>query len=140
MKINPYIHFNGNCREAFEFYRRVFGGEFQSLLTFREMPPEFAVDASLHHRIMHVTLPISKETTLMGSDTNDDSSFRTGNNFSISINADNEEECRKLFDLLSEDGMVVMPLAPYFWGSLFGMCKDQFGISWMLSSELTGNH
>ena len=84
---------------------------------------------------MHVSLPISKETILMGSDTGGEWSagFKAGNNFSISISADSKEEADRLFNGLSAGGTVTMPLANTFWGDYFGMFNDKFGISWMMS-------
>jgi PhnB protein len=86
-------------------------------------------------KIMHVSLPISKETVLMGSDTGGEwaSSFLQGNNFSISINADSTAEADKLFGGLSAGGKVVMPMNKTFWGDYFGMFADKFGINWMVS-------
>jgi PhnB protein len=87
------------------------------------------------NRIMHVSLPISKETILMGSDTGGEwaPSYLQGNNFSISITADSKSEAEKLFKGLSSDGTVTMPLAKTFWTDLFGTLTDKFGINWMVS-------
>lgn len=88
-------------------------------------------------KIMHVSLPISKETSLMGSDTGGEwsSRYQAGNNFSISINADSKEEAEKLFNGLSAGGQVTMPLSDTFWGAYFGMFTDQFGIGWMVNYD-----
>jgi PhnB protein len=87
------------------------------------------------NRIMHVSLPISKETILMGCDTGGEwaSGYSQGNNFSISIAADSKEEAEKLFKGLSAGGKVTMPLSKTFWSEFFGMLTDKFGISWMMS-------
>jgi PhnB protein len=84
---------------------------------------------------MHVSLPISKETMLMGSDTGGEwsSGFKQGNNFSISVNADTKEEADRIFNDLAAGGQVTMPLNNTFWGDYFGMLTDQFGINWMMS-------
>ena len=84
---------------------------------------------------MHISLPISKETSLMGSDTGGEwaSSFKEGNNFSISINADTREEADRIFNGLSAGGKVTMPMDKTFWGDYFGMWTDKFGINWMMS-------
>ncbi len=117
--VNVYLTFNGNCREAFDFYKSVFGGEYPYIGTFGEMPPMEGKEMPEEdkNKIMHVTLPISKETVLMGSDTGGEwsSGFKAGNNFSISINAESKEEAGKLFDGLSAGGQVTMPLADTFW-------------------------
>ena len=135
--VNIYLTFNGNCEEAFKFYQSVFGGEFPYIGRFKDMPAgeglKFKPDEE--NRIMHVSLPISKETILMGCDTGGEwaSGYSQGNNFSISITADSKEEAEKLFKGLSAGGKVTMPLSKTFWSEFFGMLTDKFGISWMMS-------
>lgn len=137
--ISPYLTFNGNCEEAFNFYKSVFGGEFPYIGRFKDMPPMGGkeVPASEGNKIMHVSLPISKETVLMGSDSSEAFGQATvmGNNFSISINADSRDEADKLFTGLSTGGKVTMPMNKTFWGSYFGMLTDRFGIQWMVSFD-----
>lgn len=137
--INPYLTFNGNCEEAFNFYKSVFGGEFAFLGRFKDMPPMEGMNVpdTEAEKIMHVSLPISKETTLMGSDSSEAFGKATvpGNNFSISINSETEDEATKLFNSISEGGAVTMPLDKTFWGAYFGMCTDKFGISWMVNFD-----
>ncbi|MNY04550.1 hypothetical protein D3C86_1372310 [compost metagenome] len=93
------------------------------------------LDPSMADKIMHVTLPISKETCLMGSDTGGEwaAHFKAGNNFSISINAESKDEANRLFEGLSAGGKVTMPLSDTFWGDYFGMWEDKFGVNWMVS-------
>jgi PhnB protein len=137
--VNPYLTFNGNCEEAFNFYKSVFGGEFPYLGRFKEMPPMDGqeVPESEGEKIMHVSLPISKETTLMGSDTSEafGQAAKQGDNIAISINTDSEAEAEKLFNGLSEGGKVSMPLNKTFWGAYFGMFTDKFGIHWMVNYD-----
>jgi PhnB protein len=137
--ISPYLTFNGNCEEAFNFYRSVFGGEFPYVGRFKDMPssPGKEIPASEGEKIMHISLPISSETVLMGSDSSDAFGKATvvGNNFSISINANSEEEAKKLFNGLSAGGKVTMPLDKTFWGALFGMFTDKFDIQWMVNYD-----
>ncbi|WP_346985712.1 VOC family protein [Chryseobacterium sp. POE27] len=137
--VNVYLTFNGNCRQAFEFYGSVFGVEIPYMGTFGEMPPMEGKETPEEDKdkIMHVTLPISKETVLMGSDTGGEwaSHFKEGNNFSISINAEAKEEADKLFNGLSEGGNITMPMADTFWGAYFGMFTDKFGINWMVNYD-----
>jgi len=135
--VNVYLTFNGNCLEAFNFYKSVFGGEFPYIGYYKDMPsdggkPLAPEDAD---KIMHVSLPISQETMLMGSDTGGEwaSSFSPGNNFSLSISTDSKESADRLFDGLSAGGQVTMPMNKTFWGDYFGMFSDQFGINWMIS-------
>jgi PhnB protein len=138
--INIYLTFNGNCDAAFNFYQTVFGREFQSKSTFGEMPPQEdmpPLSEADQQKIMHISLPISKETVLMGSDTAGPwaADFIPGNNFSISIGTDTRAEADRLMAALSVDGEVSMPMAETFWGSYFGMLKDKFGIAWMISVD-----
>lgn len=139
--VNAYLTFNGNCEEAFNFYKSVFGGEFPYIGKFKDMPqndpncpPMSEADAN---RIMHVSLPISKETVLMGSDTGGEwaSQFSKGNNISISINTESTDEADRLFNGLSQGGQVTMPMNKTFWGAYFGMFTDKFGINWMVNFD-----
>lgn len=139
--VNVYITFNGNCEEAFRFYQSIFGGEFTQFSRFNEMPPSEdgqGMPDDQKNRIMHVSLPISNETAIMGSDTGGEwaASFIAGNNFSVSINVDSRAEADKIFNGLSQGGHVTMPLSDTFWGSYFGMCTDKFGINWMMSCDV----
>jgi PhnB protein len=136
--VNTYLNFDGNCEEAFTFYKSVFGGEFPYIGRFSDMPPQEGMPpmpAEMASRIMHVSLPISKETMLMGSDTGGEwaSSYKQGNNFSISISTDSKEEADRLFNELSAGGQQTMPMNQTFWGDYFGMFTDKFGVNWMVS-------
>ena len=137
--INPYLTFNGNCEEAFKFYKSVFGGEFTYLGRYKEMPPMEGhppVSKAEAEKIMHVSLPIGKETILMGSDTSGTfGKVMVGTNFSVSINADSQEEADRLFKGLSKGGKVTMPMEKTFWGSYFGMLADKYGFQWMVSFD-----
>ncbi|RZT96253.1 PhnB protein [Ancylomarina subtilis] len=137
--INTYLTFNGNCEEAFNFYKSVFGGDFSHVAKFADMPadPKCPISDKDKNKIMHVSLPISKETVLMGSDTGGEwaSQFKAGNNFSISIAADSKEAADNFYNKLSKDGKVIMSMDKTFWGSYFGMFTDQFGIQWMVSFD-----
>lgn len=135
--VNVYLTFNGNCLEAFNFYKSVFGGEFAYVGYFKDMPTDGGkpVAPEDSDKIMHISLPISQETMLMGSDTGGEwaSGFIQGNNFSLSINADSKESADRLFHGLSAGGSVTMPMDSTFWGDYFGMFTDRFGINWMIS-------
>jgi PhnB protein len=139
--VNPYLNFRGNCEEVFEFYKSVFGGEFLTVMRFKDVPAE-ALDESHQlpeseaEKIMHVALPLGPVTTLMGSDTPSAmGSVTTGTNFSISISTGSEAEATELFNKLSPGGQVTMPLDKAFWGDYFGMCIDKFGVQWMVSYD-----
>lgn len=135
---NTYLNFNGNCEEAFNFYKSVFGGEFGFLNRFSEMPKskDYKIPNSDLNKIMHVSLPIGN-SILMGSDTGGDwaPTFIKGNNFSVSVTAESKTEANKLFSALSEGGQITMPLENTFWGDYFGMLTDRFGINWMVSYD-----
>ena len=137
--INPYLTFQGNCEEAFNYYKKVFGGEFNYMGRFSEMPPQEGVSLSEEdgNKIMHVSLPISKDNILMGSDSGGEwaPSMVVGNNISLSVNAENKEDADRYFNLLSDGGKVTMPMDKTFWGDYFGMCTDKFGINWMISFD-----
>ncbi len=138
--INPYLTFAGNCEEAFNFYKSVFGGEFPYIGRFKDMPPMEGcppVPESEGNKIMHVSLPIGNGSYLMGSDSSEAWGQATiqGNNFSISINTGSRAEADKLFNGLSAGGKVTMPMADTFWGAYFGMWTDKFGINWMVNYD-----
>ena len=137
--VNIYLNFNGNCEEAFNFYKSAFGGEFQYIGRFNEMPPSEnnPMPESEGEKIMHVSLPIDKGTYIMGSDTGGEwaPGFVPGNNFSISVNTGGKEEAEKLFNGLSDGGKVTMPLSKTFWSEYFGMFTDKFEINWMVSFD-----
>ena len=139
--VNVYLNFKGNCEEAFNFYKSVFGGEFPYIGRFKDMPPQEGMPLlpkDMENKIMHVSLPVSKETMLMGSDTGGEwaPSYIQGNNFSISISAESEQEADRFYNELSKGGKVVMPMNKTFWGDYFGMFADKFGINWMVSYNM----
>lgn len=137
--VNAYLNFDGNCKEAFKFYKSIFGGEFTYVGTFDEMPQEDgrALSEDMKGLIMHISLPIGPHTILMGSDTGGEwaSRFVPGNNVSLSINTDSKAEADTLFAGLSAGGTVTMPLCDTFWGAYFGMFTDKFGIHWMVNYD-----
>ena len=135
--LNPYLTYNGNCEEAFNFYKSILGGELSHLSRFKEMPPmdNCTIPESEMEKIMHVSLPISDECVLMGSDSSEAFGQATvvGNNFALSISVDTEEEVDRIFNALAEGGKITMPASKTFWGSYFGMLIDKFDIQWMVS-------
>jgi PhnB protein len=135
--VNPYLMFNGNCEQAFLFYKSVFGGEFPYIGKYKDAPAEEGevLSEEALNRIMHVSLPIGN-TILMGSDSHPrygDVGF--GDNFSISINTESTDEADRIFNGLSAGGKVEMPLEKTFWGAYFGMFKDKFGVNWMVNFD-----
>ncbi len=134
MSLNPYLTFDGNCAEAFDYYKSVFGGDYIARSTFGEGPPDMGVSDEFKNRIMHVSFPIGG-SMLMGSDTAGASSgpFVQGTNFSISYTPSSKADADEKFSRLVEGGMEIMVMQDAFWGSYFGMCVDKFGIRWMLN-------
>ena len=130
-----YLHFNGDSLEAFTFYKSIFGGEFITMQRFKDIPGGEKMTESNQDRIIHISLKISPYTTLMGTDMmeNEDSELKFGNNFHICLQADDEKEANKLFQSLSKDGRIVMPMNKTFWGAWFGMCQVKFGVLWMIN-------
>ena len=135
--INPHVNFNGNAEEAFNFYKSVFGGEFAKIIRFKDFSsPEFPVSENEANKIMHIALPIGNNF-LMGNDvpqfmglTNENE-----NRSKISISAESKEEAIRLFDKLSQDGNIEIPIADNNEESCFGMFRDKFGIEWMVNFE-----
>ena len=136
MTLSIYLNFGGNCREVFEFYRSVFGGDFEILQTFGDGPGDMDVPDDELGDIMHVSFPIGS-SVLMGSDM--PSGFgppvQMGNNFSISYTTESKEQTDDLFAKISEGGTVNMPPADMFWGSYFGSCTDKFGVNWQFNYD-----
>ena len=133
--INPHINFNGNAKEAFEFYRSVFGGEFARVIRYKDMPAgDFPIDEKEANKIMHIALPIGETNTLMGNDVPDfmGKVNEKENRSKISIHPKSKEEADKYFNGLSEGGEVEFPLSTSPWGSYFGMFRDKYGIEWMI--------
>jgi PhnB protein len=139
-KVNVCLSFNGNCESAFTCYKSVFGGEFDCVARYKEMPPsaQYTISDAEKEKIMHIGLPISKETILYGCDTSEAWGTKVvlGNNINICINPDSEAEARRIFEALATGGKITMPLEKQFWGSLNGMVTDKFGVNWMVDYEL----
>lgn len=138
--LNPYLNFNGNTEDAFNFYKSVFGGEFLVFQRFKDVPAGVPMPEGEGEMIMHVALPLGNGSMLMGSDV--PSSFPPasfGTNVHISINTSSEAETEKLFNGLTAGGQVLMPLEKTFWGAYFGMFKDKFGVHWMVNYDYNQN-
>jgi PhnB protein len=128
MQIQPYLNFDGRCREAFIFYQGVLGGEV-TLETHGESPMREHTPPAWHDRILHARLVVGDQE-LMGSDSPPDQ-HATPQGFAVSLNFDSAEEAERVFAALAEGGSVQMPLQETFWASRFGMCTDRFGVPWM---------
>ena len=133
--INPYIHFNGNAEEAFTFYKSVFGGEFATLVRFKDLNFEGSISTEKEaEKIMHIALPVGEHDLLMGSDTPEILGRHNehDNRSKISVSAESKQEAERIFYALSEGGQVEMPIEDSPWGTYFGMFRDRFGIEWMV--------
>ena len=137
--IAPYLTFNGNTEEAFNFYKSVLGGDFTSFQRFGDTAHGENMSDKDKKKIMHISLK-SSNGMMMGNDHMDfmGEMFTTGNNFSLSIQPSSEEEAKRLFDGLSAGGHVIMPLDKVFWGAYFGMFVDKFGVKWLVNYQLNG--
>ncbi|MBC7525701.1 MAG: VOC family protein [Flavobacterium sp.] len=137
--VHPYLVFNGQCEEAFLFYKSVFGGEFPYVGRFGDMPQaegQLEITIGDKDKIMHISLPIGNDTILMGSDTNATNDVvKMGDNISLSINAASREEADHLFNGLSAGGIIKMPMSDTFWDAYFGMFTDKFGINWLVNFD-----
>ena len=135
--INPYLNFNGNCEEAFNFYKSNFGGEYSDLQRFKDVPGDAQLPKEESEWIMHVSLPIGQGTVLMASDRPSTMEKGTyGENYHIIIQTENNEETDRLFDGLSAGGQVTMPLRQEFWGARYGAFIDKFGVRWMINQAV----
>ena len=128
-RLNPYLNFPGNTKEAMEFYESVFGGTLV-VNTFAEYGQQ---DPELANKVMHSMLETDSGFTLMASDPQPGMELKPGNNIAISLSGDDDAELRGYWEKLSEGGNVLMPLEKQMWGDTFGMCTDKFGLSWLVN-------
>jgi PhnB protein len=136
MSVNAYLNFNGNCREAVEFYAEVFGTEISQIMTFGEAPshPDFALPEEAKQLVVHARLNIFG-STVMFSDIFPGMQFVEGNNFSLSVNIKDIDAIQSLFNKMKEDGTVRMELQETFWSKCYGQITDKFGIEWQFNYD-----
>ena len=134
MMVNPYLNFDGNAEEAFRFYQSVFGGEL-FVQKMSAAPGTEGLSEAEKNRAMHVSLPVGNGQFLMASDCLPSAGhvLKVGNNNYISVSPDSREDADRLFNGLSADGKVEMPMADMFWGDYFGSFQDKFGVCWMIN-------
>ncbi len=132
-QLNPYMTFNGNCRAAMTFYQECLGGEL-ILQTFGEAPMSDQLSAEIKERILHSSL-MSNGMALMASDMMGSEPVVQGNTISLSLNCNSDEEINNFFSKLSSGGQITSPLKVEFWGAVFGMFTDQFGMHWLLNYQ-----
>lgn len=138
-RVSTYLNFKDNTEEAFNFYRSVFGGDFNGgIARFKDIPPQEGMpplaDAD-KDLVMHIELPIIGGHVLMGTDAPESFGFKMnfGNNVHINLEPDTRDETKRLFDKLSAGGRVTMPLQDMFWGAYYGSCTDKYGVQWMVN-------
>jgi PhnB protein len=139
--INPYINFNGNAEEAFNFYKSVFGGEFGKIVRFKDLESaEFPVSEKEANKIMRIVLPIGGNT-LIANDVPESMGpvSENENRSKIAVYAETKEEADKLFNGLSEGGAVEMPMAESPWNTYFAMFRDKYGIEWTVEFDPSGD-
>ena len=133
MQLELFINFDGNCREAVEFYAKVFKSEVKNLMTYGQAPPDpnYPVSESDVDKVMYADVRIGG-ITVMFMDMPSGSPLVTGNNITPTLSVDNQEEVERIFNELKEDGEVYMELQKTFFSELFGMAKDKFGVIWQV--------
>lgn len=133
-KLEPYVRYNGVCEDAFNFYKSVLGGEFVYVMRHKDNPEkDHPLAKEDENKILHVALPIGDSVLLMGADAPSDKPVHMGDNITLAMSIQEEEEVRRLFESLSADGEVTLPLQKTFWADLYGEFTDQFGINWIIS-------
>lgn len=134
LRLNPYISFSDNAREALEFYRDVLGGELE-ISTFEGMPPEMGVDPAEAKKVMHGQLTTEDGFTLMAADTPAGMPRTVGDDVSVSLSGDDLAKLTGWWEKLSASGSVTVPFVQAPWGDTFGMCVDRFGIHWLVNAS-----
>jgi PhnB protein len=133
MELNPYIHFNGNCEEAFNLYAKTLGGKILFKMTYAEAPSEDQRFPEFKDKIMHATLQIG-EQRIMGSDA-PPQYYSKPQGLYVSINVTDVAESERIYNVLAENANIQMPLGKTFWAERFGMFTDRFGVPWMINCE-----
>jgi PhnB protein len=133
MELNPYLNFNGNCEVAFKFYEQHLGGKIEAIHTFAGSPMENQLPPDWRDKVMHIRMKVGT-TVLMGSDA-PGGRYQAPQGFSVSLNLKDAAEADKVYQALSADGAITMPIQKTFWAARFAMFTDRFGIPWMINSE-----
>lgn len=131
MEISPYLGFNGQCEAAFKFYERVFGGKIVGIMTYGASPMAQQMPAEMHDKIIHVRLLVGDQA-LMGGDASPQN-YEAAQGFNVYITVKDPEEADRVFNELSKDGKVTMPMQKTFWSARFGMTVDRFGTPWLIN-------
>lgn len=133
MKLNPYLTFNGNCKQAFEFYAKCLHGEIIMMMNYGDTPMKDDMPTAIHGRVAHARMMIGDQV-LMASDAHTECQV-DAKGMTISLLIDTPAEAERIFKALSEGGQVTMAMAETFWANRFGMLTDKFGIPWMINCE-----
>ena len=131
MNMSVHLNFNGNCKDAFALYQKVFGTKPDMLMTYGEAPAGAPVPPDWKDKVLHTSIPLGGGM-LMGCDAPPNSSKPLGG-FQVSLGTSDQAEVKRIFNALAEGGSIQMPLDKTFWSPLFGMCTDKFGVAWMVS-------
>jgi len=137
MELSTYLTFSGQCKDAFEFYAQSLGGKIQFMMSYGESPMAAQVTPEFRDRIMHVTLGVA-DGILMGCDA-PAGRYEKAQGFMVQVGIDDAAEAERLFQALSADGSVTMPLQQTFWAARFGMLVDRFGTPWMINCRQPAN-
>ena len=133
MKLEAYLNFNGNCREAMNFYAEALGGQVTFLQTFGESPMRDQMPDAFHDYVMHATMHAG-DAAIMASDAPGDR-YKKPQGFGVSIGLSDPDQAKKIYDALVEGGTIEMELQATFWAAAFAMLTDKFGIPWMINCE-----
>lgn len=132
-QINAYLHFQGNCKEAMDYYQKCLGGEL-TIQLIRDSPISTQCPAGVQDDVLHGTL-VKGDLLLMGSDMGLPFGYVKGNNMALSVSCSSEEEINTFYNKLKEGGEIIDPLKESFWGALFGVVNDKYGIRWMFNYD-----
>lgn len=135
IEVSPFIVFKGNCETAFEFYKSVFGGEYQFIYRYSDTPSN-QIPRGYEDKILHVSLPLMNNVNLMGMDTIDNTRSGETGLVTIGLRLNDRNETFYLFDGLSKGGKIVVPLAKTFYADYFGTIVDKFGVAWSFNCNI----
>ena len=136
MQLEPYLSFDGNCEDALAFYAKIFGGSVSALMRFEGTPMADAMPPEERNRVMHANF-VAPTLKFMASDGNRAAEC-VGNRVQLSLSSHDVPESKRIFEALCDGGTIVMPFGKVFWGAMFGMCTDRFGIDWMVNAQTGG--
>jgi PhnB protein len=134
MKLNTYLNFDGDCRAAFEFYEQCLGGKIGAMIPYGDTPASKHVSPEAHDRIIHASLEVG-DSSLMGSDGTPEHPYEGVRGSYVTVHVDDAAEAERIFQALSENGKVEMPIQETFWALRYGSTVDRFGVGWMVNCQ-----